>query len=63
MKNENIRTIEEIKKEASAIVRGGVGHVVVSLGKAGAIYVNSVQIIHALAPKVNVKSAVVQEIP
>ena len=58
VKNENIKTIEDIKKEASRIIRSGVENVIVSLAEDGAIYVNESKIIHSLAPKVNVKSAV-----
>lgn len=58
VKNDNIQTNYEIKKEASKIVREGVKNVVISLGKDGAILVNEFEIIQANTPEVEVKSVV-----
>jgi len=58
LEGEIISTIEEIKIAASKIVSEGVKNVAISLAKEGAIFVNESKIIHAFAPKVEVKSKV-----
>lgn len=53
-----LKTIKDHTRAAQALVRKGVGLVVVSLGKRGALFVTEQQVFHLSTPQVAVKSKV-----
>jgi len=53
-----LEKLSDIKEEAVKLVQKGVKNVIVSFASGGAIFVNEKKILHAFAPKVEVKSKV-----